>query len=460
MEGVADVTSPYHRLKRAHGWDSVTLPTDPVLRRFLVSVMESTQFQQCAYEREQVHIVHRRASSCPVKVSYQTIADFFQITKSTVQYHLKRPSSIVSGCTIGAIGRPPLLDGEQLDAVLKFISSRFAQRSPATYDEIRRYIKQKFALIVDVACLRHFLCRVPQIKSVEGRPMEDSRVFVRQEEIVQYFTRIAEIISVAEIPAAFILNIDESGFDRFVDARQITCIVPAAYEQSCIPIPVSRKEQRATLLAAICADGSSMKNMIVLPRKSIDQELFELGYTPDKFHYGHSEKGFMTTRLFREWIELSFIPEIRSRRARYKYEGPVLAIMDGFSVHDSEMVSELFEKELIISIFIPPHSSNQVQPLDLGVFAIQKQRQSNVTVPSDVSTQTAQVIRMMDSYIMAATPKNIIRAFQRGGIVSLYDREKMMLMSRVEPEYAKAATLGQTYDIEEDIGGPRRRVAL
>jgi hypothetical protein len=50
------------------------------------------------------------------------------------------------------------------------------------------------------------------------------------------------------------------------------------------------------------------------------------------------------------------------------YSGPVVLILDGRSAHDRDFFLDLCMEHNIVAFPIPPHSSNQVQPLDLCVF--------------------------------------------------------------------------------------------
>ena len=117
--------------------------------------------------------------------------------------------------------------------------------------------------------------------------MEDSRLFSSPQKIDEYFDRISEVIQVGTIPSAFIINLDEAGFDSYVDARKIKRVVPASFLEREIPIPVSRQEKRATLLAAVCADGYCLRPMVVLQRVTVERELLDLGYTDQVVTYGH-----------------------------------------------------------------------------------------------------------------------------------------------------------------------------
>ena len=73
---------------------------------------------------------------------------------------------------------------------------------------------------------------------VRGVLMEDNRLFSSAEEINKYFNDLREILDVGEIPSSFIINLDEAGFDSFVDARKIKRVVPASFTPEEIPTPI------------------------------------------------------------------------------------------------------------------------------------------------------------------------------------------------------------------------------
>ena len=110
--------------------------------------------------------------------------------------------------------------------------------------------------------------------------------------------------------------------------------------------------------------------------------------------------------------------------------------MNGFGCHTSEGFLEPAEQENVICQLISVHTSDQLQPLDLGIFANQKRWQSNVSVDDTLNRQTKQLIKILDSYRMATTPKNVIGAFRKGGIVTWLDDSTLTLMVRVDPTYA------------------------
>jgi hypothetical protein len=99
---------------------------------------------------------------------------------------------------------------------------------------------------------------------------------------------------------------------------------------------VSRDDKRASCVACIVANGRAPKPLIVIPRKTIEFELYECGFTPDRCHILFQENGFLTTELFAEWAEAIFFPDTIQTRQSLGYVGPIFLILDGFAGHFSD----------------------------------------------------------------------------------------------------------------------------
>ena len=450
----------YHALAAPHGSDRLTLPSsDENLRAFFTMCMERHEFQTAGSEREQVHLCSTWGQNLAKKVSMQQLADFFEVPKSTIAYHLSRPFDIFTGCTPGQPGRPSFFTPEQLKEIECFIRERFELRMPVSYEELREFSEEQWGLIPNISTLRNIINDSTSVRTVTGKPMEDHRIFASREAIDRYFDDLNELITTAQIPAAFVINIDESGFDQFADARQTTRIVPTEYRLNSIPVPITRAEKRATLIAAICADGTALRPLVVVQRETIEQELLLRGYTLDKVQLARSDTGYVNKELFIQWAKRSLFPQMQQRRLELDYLGPILIILDGFGCHQSPEFQELAESENIVLRFIPPHSSDQVQPLDLGIFSNQKRWQNNISVEAQLNRQTKQVIKIVDSYRMATTFKNVVSSFRRAGIVTWLDETTLTLMVRVDKSYATAVR--DVYDEEtRELPGDKERIAI
>ena len=423
--------SNYHQLKPAHSLAEVIIP-DGANHNFFEAICDSHDFQSASSEREQVHYIFSRKHEYDLRISLQDIANFMNVSKATIQYHLSRECE----ANFYKIGRPSLLSEEQHSKLFEFVFSCFKQKTPCTYEQVRDFLFEKFELSINIVSLRSYISRCRDMRTCIGRPLEDNRLYADPEKIDKYFEQLKNIMCFC-IPASFIINIDEVGFQEYSDRRDIMCIVPFEYVGNDIKIPVSRDTKRSTLLAGIYADGSRAKGLIAISRCTIETELYDFGYTPDKVILGYSESGYMNTNIFMKWAKKCFLPELAQRRCAYNYDGPALMILDGFGVHSCSDFEDLCDENNVFLQLIPPHSSDQLQFLDLGIFAIQKRWMSNISIPcANMNPQTKQVIRIHDSYVMSTTPKNIIGAFRAGGIITKWDNERQMLMAEVRPELA------------------------
>jgi hypothetical protein len=86
----------------------------------------------------------------------------------------------------------------------------------------------------------------------------------------------------------------------------------------------------------------------------------------------------------------------------------------------------------VIPLFLPPHSSDQTQPLDLGIFGVQKSEAAKVRPSAQLNPQTRQVIKAIAGYQKACTPSNVVNAFRRAGIATGWSGEHSALIARVE----------------------------
>lgn len=81
-----------------------------------------------------------------------------------------------------------------------------------------------------------------------------------------------------------------------------------------------------------------------------------------------SPNGWTSDEIGIRWLEKLFIPSTTSRmKGRYR-----LLILDGHGSHLTPRFDEICEKNDIIPICMPAHSSHLLQPLDIGCFAVLK----------------------------------------------------------------------------------------
>jgi hypothetical protein len=128
------------------------------------------------------------------------------------------------------------------------------------------------------------------------------------EEICRYYEYLEKTLVGA--PSAAIYNIDETEFDTWVDASCLRVVVPVDFEDTAIPIRVTRNDRRTSYVACIVANSRTLKPFIVMPCKTIEIDLYEYGFMSDTCHILFQEHGFLTCEIFAEWAEAVFFPDM------------------------------------------------------------------------------------------------------------------------------------------------------
>ena len=93
---------------------------------------------------------------------------------------------------------------------------------------------------------------------------------------------------------------------------------------------------------------------------------------PDGCFYGKSTNGYMDEELFLTWFEEIFI--VGTSQVR-----PTVLIIDGHGSHITYSMIKRAVEENIKIILLPLHTTNVLQPLDVGLFRSLKANLSKVT---------------------------------------------------------------------------------
>ena len=342
----------------------------------------------------------------PTLSDYQ-IGQFFAKDKASVKFQRHRYQNPAK-----KQGRPPILSDEQVAAVISYIQDSLTKSHPPTCNDILNFVYDEFRISLIPDTFRHWINRKTEFSTASAAPMEEKRLEVTPEQILSYFAALEHAVD--HVPASLVFNLDESGFQRFADARHETVITRKGSPR---PLhPVSRSEKRATFLATITASGNFLRPMMIVPRSTIETELLCAGYDSEKVLFATSQEGYITKELFIRYVEHALVPYVRVTRQNINYHGQAVLIMDGCSCHRDARLDEIFDKHGINVIFLPPHSSDQLQPLDVGIFGNQKAAQARIHCHAPMSQQTQQVIRAVSAFQAVAHPYAITAAFRKAGI--------------------------------------------
>lgn len=123
------------------------------------------------------------------------------------------------------------------------------------------------------------------------------------------------------------------------------------------------KRTMVTAIECISMDGRSLHPLVIWPAAT-HRSTWTTHPTPG-WHFACSQSGYTDSKISLDWLKLVFDPQTQLR-ANGK---PRILICDGFGTHESlEVLKYCFENN-IVPCRIPSHTSHQLQPCDVGVFA-------------------------------------------------------------------------------------------
>ena len=384
----------------------------------LDGIMQQNEFTQLKTHREQCYYLYSEANrnSSPKKprITKEDIAAVYGEELHTIKYHISRYKDEKDG-KISKNGRPFILTDEEVKITGDWINSH---NHPPKLMKLVNYIQTKFAKSINYKGI-HILLDKLNLASVEAQPIEEERYTASEDDISKFFSDIEKFCNENDVPSFMAFNLDEEGNDEFVDASVIKIVIPKeeAAAHKTFHYPVKRRANHTTFLGCVTAHGSFVKPLVVIKRATIESTLISLNYGPDRLLLGHSDKGYVNRELFERWLLEAFEPYVVTLRSTYGYSGPGLIIADGCTAHKTEVFNSVCERLNLRIFFLPPHSSNQLQVLDLGLFGIHKTLVKKLSIDEvQEESQVVQIIvQIMNAWYSACTPSNIQGAWRAMG---------------------------------------------
>jgi hypothetical protein len=147
--------------------------------------------------------------------------------------------------------------------------------------------------------------------------------------------------------------------------------------------------------------------------------------------YQNQESGFITTDLFNEWsIEILF-PSFGQTWRALAWDGPGLVILDDCRCHSRDFFLDKSTHRGVQCLFLPPHSSDEIQCVDRGAFAVEKSEASRSRPHAGLSSQPRDIIKLVHGHRRATCRDTIIGAFRRAGITAEWDPIRKILFAKV-----------------------------
>ena len=123
-----------------------------------------------------------------------------------------------------------------------------------------------------------------------------------------------------------------------------------------------------SIVEAVSAAGQKLQALVIFKGKSLQTTWFPAQNIPN-WLYTTSENGWTSNQIGFEWLQRIFLPNTSPSTDRYR-----LLLLDGHGSHTPVDFMWLCKQHKVHLLYLPPHASHLLQPLDLAPFSVVKSR--------------------------------------------------------------------------------------
>ena len=288
---------------------------------------------------------------------------------------VKRRTKFASGVALPKMGRPTVIPQEEEAILAQCIGTLCHIGLSPTMDEIRiivgEYINAnnitspfKNGIPGRQWLERFFKANKLTLKKATMISKERKDFTSKPFIIYDFYEQLGGIISSNDLQPNQIWNMDKTGFP--LDPKKQMSVAPKgkrAYKTT----QGSGRENITDLSVAIAA-GRVLDPLIINQGTYFLESMKAENALPNTY-YGVSAKGWMTSAIMLDWFT-NFIEHVSER--------PLLLLFDGHLTHFSIDVIKKAIYNNIILMKLPPHVTDIMQPLDVGMFSPLKKAWENL----------------------------------------------------------------------------------
>ena len=293
-------------------------------------------------------------------LTVKAVATAYSVPRSTLRDRLS--GSVPQQISQQGVQR---LTPNQEEFLAEWILDMDARGFPPSHARTREMASRILSMNKDTAPLGKdwipkFTKRNPRVASIVGRRIESLRVAGTNHTALENFYKLfKEVRDRFKIQTGDIWNMDEQGLGLGV-CSNTKVLSSSKKTRTFVKSPQNR--EWVSVLECISATDRISKPLIIFKGNSLQTSWFEEN-TPD-WTFTTSENGWTSKLIAMRWLTDVFLPQTKPDGGR-----PRMLVMDGHGSHvDVDFMWEC-KRNNVELVFLPPHSSHVLQPLDLGVFS-------------------------------------------------------------------------------------------
>jgi hypothetical protein len=300
------------------------------------------------------------------EINYTQIAKTYGVVRSTLT---RRHQGKSTSCATRFENQQALHVQQELE-LLRYIERLTKQGLPPTRAMIRNFASQIAQRELGVHWVDRFVQRHPeQLISKWTTAMDNSRHKADSaSKYSLYFDLLSKKIEQYRVEPRHTYNMDEKGFMLGVVGRSKRIFSRTSYEEGKRRSTIQDGSREwITLLACICADGSSLEPALIYQSTSgsiQDSWLQALDHETHQVRISSSSSGWTNNDVGLAWLKQVFDRGTKAK-ARSSYR---LLILDGHGSHLTMDFIEYCNQNKILLAVYPPHSTHTLQPLDVSMF--------------------------------------------------------------------------------------------
>jgi hypothetical protein len=295
------------------------------------------------------------------KLSIRRAAKIYEVNRNTLGNQKKgMPSQ--RDTTVKSRNLSNLEEQVLLQSILDLDSRGFPPQIHIVEKMANRLLADRGARPVGKLWANNFINRQPELKMRFPQKHDYKRALCNDPTIIRNWFRLVEnTIAKYGIRSDDIYNFDETGFMMgMISTRKVAKRAQRHRKPKSVQ-PGSR--EWVTVIEGINAAGWAIPPFIIVTSKKHLRNWYEGSNLPADWAIAMTKNGWANNEIGFEW--LNHFNEHTINRSVGTYR---LLILDGHESHQSTEFTAYCKENNIIPLYMPPHSSHLLQPLDVGCF--------------------------------------------------------------------------------------------